>query len=409
MFRLASPCAAFLVVLSLFGARTAAQCPLPDQLDGGPCCTVASPKLPNFPNFTQDVLEICWRDCNVNGVIPYRARWKNLTVAPGTGIPCGERLMLLELLNPLGVLQWSGVIRFQYSRTWLEIDPAGAPLQVWRYLINGDLSPAVTTMAIPCPVPPCVAANNNRARFTGYVDYASSCAIAGNVFQEAWMLTHVCDAIDHFVGFPRGGAFHPDRSYTFVGPGAGFVPGPIQPAEGTPGSPFEAMRRRNLPPLGAVGPATCEFEERLNFNLLPIQQLCMCGVAAAPPQFQIANLTIFGACGSLVTTPGAPFLPGFVSMGLGSWTIPGIFPGVEVLRWNTGGYDYTDACTAAPRREVFFGATTIGGYPAFQLLAGGPGAPLPLTFIDQGNSLRVGFGTTMNVPYVSDHILNLNH
>lgn len=57
--------------------------------------------------------------------------------------------------------------------------------------------------------------------------------------------------------------------------------------------------------------------------------------------------------------------------------------------------------------------TTIGGYPATQLLAGGPAGPLPLTFIDQSNSITPppggGGGTIMNVPYVSDHFLNLNH
>ena len=67
---------------------------------------MASPKLPNFPNFNQDALEICWRDCNVSGTVPYRARWKNITVAPTTGVPCGERLMSLDLLNPAGVVQW---------------------------------------------------------------------------------------------------------------------------------------------------------------------------------------------------------------------------------------------------------------------------------------------------------------
>jgi hypothetical protein len=82
---------------------------------------------------------------------------------------------------------------------------------------------------------------------------------------------------------------------------------------------------------------------------------------------------------------------------------------MESLRWNAGGYDYLDPCLPLLRQEVFFGVTTLGGYPARQLLVGGPAGPLPLTFIDQSNSLAppVG-GTLMNMPYVSDHIINLN-
>jgi len=409
MFRLTSSAFALLLGALILGHGAAAQCPIPDQLDGGPCCLQAQPKLPTFPNFTQDALEVCWRDCNVNGTVNYRSKWKNITISGSAGLPCGERLMQLDLFDTSGILQWTGVIRFQYSRTWLELDNAGFPLQIWRFLVNGDLSTTAGTAAIPCPVPACMAANNNRARFTGYVDYALNCAIAPNFFQEAWMLTHVCDGVDHQLGFPRGGAFHPDRSYTFVGPRAGFVPGPIQPTEGTAASFFEAMRRRNLPVPGTTGPTTCDFEERLSFSLVPGAQFCLCGLPATP-QFLVANLTINGACGSTVTTPGGPLLPGYLSMGLGTWTIPGLFPGVEAVRWNAGQYDYVDACTGVVTREVFYGATTIGGYQAFQLLVGGPAGPLPLTFIDQGNSLRPpNSGLIMNVPYVSDHILNLNH
>jgi hypothetical protein len=126
----------------------------------------------------------------------------------------------------------------------------------------------------------------------------------------------------------------------------------------------------------------------------------------------LGNLTVMGVCGSSVTTPGAPFLPGYLSMAIGTWTIPGTYPGVERVRWNAGGYDYIDPCPpGVVRREVFFGVTTFDGYPANQILAGGVGGPLPLTFIDQSNSLMPpngAGGTIMNVPYVSDHILNLN-
>ena len=391
-------------VLQTFGH---AQCPSPDNLDGGPCCTITTPSLPFFKSFIQPALDICWRDCNVDTVIPLTARWKNVNTSPVPPSPCLAPMMTLDLFAPGGIA-WTGKLRRQYSRTWIEVDPGGTTYQVWRFLVNGDMTPTALAGPVPCPVPPCAPAFGGRVRFTGYLDYAKNCATG--IFHNAWMISHVCDPIDHNPGFPRGGMFHPDRSYTFVGPSAGFVPGPIQPIEGTPGSALEAVRRVNLPPPGATG-TTCEYEENISYSLMPIQQLCLCAAMfPATPQWLIANLMLAGACGTTITTPGGPFLPGFISMGIGSWTIPGTYPGVERLRWNAGGYDYGDPCIGTARREVFFGATTIDGWFALQLPSFGPGVPLPLTFIDQSNSLRLNPAVTvMNLPYFSDHFLNLNH
>jgi hypothetical protein len=115
-----------------------------------------------------------------------------------------------------------------------------------------------------------------------------------------------------------------------------------------------------------------------------------------------------GACGATLGLPGT-IVPAFVSMGVGSWTIPGVYPGVEDLRWNAGSYDETDPCTGVVRNTIFYGVTTLGGYPALSVTSGGAGAPLPLVFIDQGNSIRIGGGALANVPYKSDVVLNLNH
>ena len=397
--------------LFIWGGTAVAQCPVPDGMDGGPCCAVANLGVPYFPRFTQGALGICWLDCNVEQTLPYTAYWNNLKAIRIQGIPCGERRVRLDLWNAAGIA-WSGNLRLQYSRTWLEFDPSGSQLQVWRFLVNGDMSPAASLPA-PCPAPPCAAAFANKVRFTGYVDYAQNCTTGSAVYEHAWMLTHACDFIDHQAFFPRAGVFHPDRSYSFVGPAAGFVPGPVQPFEGIPGFPVasasEALRRRNLMAV----PATCSYEENVNVQLFAQQQFCQCGLPGTQ-QFLLARLNVFGSCGpSGATVTGGPFLPGYLSMGIGSWTIPGVFPGVEALRWNAGGYDYFDAgCGGLPfRQEVFFGVTTINGYPATQLLSGGPAGPLSLTFIDQSNSLLPpagAGGTTMNIPYVSDHILNLN-
>jgi hypothetical protein len=240
-------------------------------------------------------------------------------------------------------------------------------------------------------------------RYTGYVDYARNCS--SGAFENAWMLTHACDQIDHDPAFPRGGSFHPDRAYTFVGPAAGFVPGPVQPFEAG-GSPLESIRRWKVPVPGTTGPVTCEFEEPVVTAILnPLGQGCL--TSPGPGQYAFADLFVSAACGSAVSpTPGTV---SFLSMGIGSWTNPTVYPGIEVLRWSAGDYRWFDPCTGVQQSEVFFGVTTLGGFQADQHLSTGPGQPLPLSFIDQCNSILVpGSAVTRNIPFVSDHLISLN-
>src|SRR6185436_11117310 len=164
-----------------------------------------------YPKVTQGALDICWRDCGAAFSGPCTARWTPLKILGTTGSDCGYHTARLEIFSPAAVLTWSGNMRLLYSRTWLETDPAGTPIQVRRYLANGDLRPTTAAGPIPCPVPPCAPAFGNRVKFTGYIDYASSCNAAGGL-QIAWMLSHVCDFIDHAPGFPRAGVFHPGQS-----------------------------------------------------------------------------------------------------------------------------------------------------------------------------------------------------
>ena len=94
-------------------------------------------------------------------------------------------------------------------------------------------------------------------------------------------------------------------------------------------------------------------------------------------------------------------------MGIGMWNDPTQYPGVEILRWNAGGYDYRDPCTGVTAREVFYGVTTMRGFAPTQILATGLGSPMPTIFVDQGSSKQHG-ATIMNVSFISDHILNFN-
>lgn len=403
-----------------------AQCAQPDSLDGGPCCASATESAP-LHDFTQDSLQICWLDCGIEQVIACRAEW-NLeppeaprhrpTLPPGG---CEPRPAGFRLLDPSGGVQWEGNLLVQYSRTWLETDLTGADHQVWRFLVNGDLSPGASAGPPPCPLPPCIA-TMQRARFTGYIDMARACA--NGSFQFAWMLSHLCDSIDHHAGFPRAGVFHPERSYTFVGPAAGFVPGPLQPLEASGGSPFEAVRKLSWPSyMPGSGPpplrkiqVSCRSEEQSFHSLLPVRQSCPCTSSSGELQFTEGSLALTGACGTSIATPGGNRLPGFLSMGIGAWTDATQYPGEEVLRWNAGDYSRVDPCLGGGN-DIYFGVTTTGGWSGTQILSGGLGSPLPDTYVDQASTKRYQcFGLfvctpvpIMNVPYFSDFIINLNH
>ena len=391
-----------------FESVVAAQCPTPDGLSFGPCCTSVTPTLPRLQDFSHGAFQICWRDCDVDAFSSVTAEWRG----PGSIVPfggpffgalssCGDRLSGLTLTNAAGTVLWRGLMRLLYSRTWQETDASGGQVQVWRFLVNGDMIATSAAGLSPCPVPPCQAAFG-KVRFTGYIDYAETCS-TGNV-ETAWMLTHGCDLIDHAPNFPRSGFFHPNHSYTFVGPSAGFAICPIQPAE-SGSTTVGSVRRRKMPAPGTFGPILCEFREQIDAGLQLQQELCLCGGSPFSPfQWAISDLGLGAFCATSIFTPGGPFLPGFMSMGLGTWTDPTRYPGLETLRWSGGGYDYFDPCMGVTRQEVFFGVTTLGGYAASDVDFP---FPLPLTFVDQANSINNG-ATVMNVPFQSDHIISLN-
>ncbi len=397
------------VLVSLFTTLTlGAQCPVPDGMDGGPCCTEPLPDIRVFRRFQQTALDICWRDCGIEAIQTCTATFAtNLANPAGIAVSPCRNIQGFVVLSSGGGIKWVGRLNLYYSRTWLETDVAGNQVQVWRFLANGDLRATAAAGPIPCPVPPCAPAHGNRVRFTGYIDMAETCGLSPPKTEYAWMLTHACDPIDHAPGFPRAGVFHPERSYTFVGPAAGFVPGALQPTEAG-GAPATASRRLNLPIPGTVL-TTCAYEEPVNHNLSALAQLCLCGLPTGPQQWFLGDLVVGGTCGTFMTTPGGPFLPSFLSMGIGRWTNPAAYPGIERLRWNAGNYDDPDPCIGITFNRVYFGVSTFGGYPAFDILASGLTPPLAPTFIDQCSSIGTGATTLMNVPYLSDHILNLNH
>lgn len=392
----------FLSSLALSAALSVsagAQCFVPDNLDTGSACSGAQTNVPQR-GFGQQALGICFKDCNVDATANYTAKWgPTIPVAQGLAPitpSCGWYTASLNLYAG-NILVWKGTLHLSYSRTWIEMPLPGQQLQVWRFLVNGDLV-AQNPTAFPCGTPACAPFFNNKVRFTGYVDYAHDCGTTLN--EHAWMLTHACDSIDHAAGFPRSGVYHSNRYYSIVGPALGFVPGAGATMEMGPIGQ-ECIRKWDALAL----PARCTTEEPLLFgNINPNTTTCMCGTG--PSNWYEGQLQLAGGFGSTVT----PFFGSdpFRSFPVGQWTNPLTFPGVEELRWNCNEAQW-NPCTSASRQEYFFGVTTCGGFPAFTFNATTPPTLLPPNFIDQSNSvvLPANFATR-NRPYRSDHIVNLN-
>ena len=87
-----------------FSASLAAQCPTPDGLDGGPCCTRTQLVLPRFPPILQDAVDICWLDCDVENVLQCRMALGEPRPINQGNIKCGRFRAYLRFFDPTGVV-----------------------------------------------------------------------------------------------------------------------------------------------------------------------------------------------------------------------------------------------------------------------------------------------------------------
>jgi len=382
-----------------------AQC-VPDLLDTQPCCTLVTPNLPVIPPISQSARFVCFRDCSpqIN---------QNLCVDIGAPQPvivngpvCGVYLIQFKI-KTCGSNQvlWQGKMRAHYARNWLENDPGGNVYGVWRFLLNGDLKSTAFLLGSsagtnPNVVPAC------RASFGGiyvggYVDYAFDCNNA--TWTAAWTLNHDCDKIHHQAGSPRpapSSGFHPTRSFTFLGPGAGFVvdsattPTPVGPIGN------EALRRNDWSTI----PNICRGEEQVGGFLNQLGSFCTCsGSPAANAQYDLADVSTMGACGS---GSFASALGPYYQKRIGRWTSPAVFPGLEHLTLGMGDLDYSNACNLLVTTEFFEGVGTLGGFTATAYT----GTPLGRTFLDLGSSNRspTNMQRRAGVPHVTQFVMNLD-
>lgn len=396
-----------LLTVAVFGVGSAsAQCNMPDNLEG-PCCTAASVDLPIFPDTNDITRYVCWRNCAVNFNANVRVQTQHNSIA------CGYSLIRFDITNVGGSVDiWGGNLISTYSRTWMEISPTSTVpnTQVWRFLVNGDftIDPFIVTTygANTCVVPPSYF-TYNRILVTGYIDYAFNCDT--NTWSTAFALGHECDAFEHDNAFSdRPGTFGNLKTYNWVGPSAGFVLDPSLPvAEGDILN--DGMRDFDFTvPLPDICRAKQPVAQGAHFVS---SQFCRCtNDTTVPPQITVSRLSSVSLCNSSAASVTVDVWPGLLSKSIGSWTDPGVYPGVETLHLQQGFFQYTEGCAGDMFRYFCKGAHTQGGYETFKFV-GTSLVPVSDRFIDLGSAIPLSGDTStpaVGRRYISDRMMYLN-
>jgi hypothetical protein len=351
-----------------------------DGLAGAPCCTpVTAPVLPSglpsWPvsgSFSQDLLK-----CVVQGCSSVTSFTGQLTTSH---IPVpGTRDYALVIVNiasdPAGpAFGWNGTLFAKYARTWLEpVAGSAVDRQVWRYLLNGDLTPGAG--APPAPMPPHAAGDDTH--WFGHVDYACETTSTGQTWLMLLSLHHLNGCISHNALSARPyspglGFAHGNHSYHMVSPGSNYS---CSAAANPPDNGFTGESARSTP-LFPTSQVLGEGHLGTG-SLSTASTTCTC--VASTGSYERHNQTLSGTmtCGATVASFSsfgplpAPLPPtGFVSFPAMSGTgQPGTFPGNRDIWVHWGVLYFQDPCASSTvglwdpawdLLHIFHGVTTTG-------------------------------------------------
>lgn len=360
----------FALVLVLVAAAADAQFCSPDDGFSGPCCAPAAGALPAFPAMTLPGLGASLLECGVD------CAWSTSVAITPIPALCDYWLFDFAIVGatPFDPTIPSSLLFGKYARTWLELTPVG-PVQVWRFLVNGEVAYAPPAPVFPPPfckypfnaLPPFALPTH----FQGHLDYARHCQTGS--WEVAMALTHLCPFEAHaaFSAYPM--AIPPGvapRTYHFVAPdNFAFGPGP------SPEGPIIGDAQRSSLLVPGV-PYTCLAENPIVGGALTTSYCdCACAGPVGPATYHHQTLTATIAnCGAATTMTLIP-LPGFLPTGLrahmfGSWTVvPGaqLYPGAKHVGHYMGVAVMTDLCPGTSAAfgpiHAVTGVGTAGGYP----------------------------------------------
>ena len=413
---------ALVTVLPLSGQIV--PCPLGDDGFNTGCCITPLPNLPQFPTITETGLYGCIKDCALEAQFNYSVTIQHQWVL------CDYAVINITATPAAAIAPTLTTQQFaKYSRTFMEVDTTGVTRQVWRFLLNGDMVYGPTpASAVPCPVPPDVAAGI-PTHMNGSIDYICGPNTTTQPYKVRLNLNHWNGCWSHagFSTYPlAGAAAHTDRSYHLVAP-SNFVFAPVPDAQGPIVADAIRPSIMNWMPFNY----TCRSEETVQQGQLQtLNMYCgSCGPApaAAPPIFSDQNLSgvavCAGAAAPFSTVPIPGLMPGgMVTMAVGFWTPTTPIGTPTDLLIHIGFMQYTDLCTGDGPFHVVAGVTTRNfGAPA--LLFPNPAFPTNpgphAVSMDLGNVKILPLFPPYTLPsptpylgwgslYLSDLVFNLN-
>lgn len=366
-----------LISITALSYPTSGQCFTGADNLSGPCATPTAANLPAFPAVDIEGAAICWLGCD-----PELESCVIVSVSPPVQDACGSYTADLNVVDCFGAFPLlSGSLVMDYTRTWGESFTGSPPAdyQVYRFVVKIDVSAPVL---VPCTSPTCLV-SEPTAFYYGYLDYAFDCG-SGQA-QAALVLFHNCDWFIHHPKSTVPGTFHPDMSFAIVAPS-------------TPANPFVASEA--IPPTGPLVaeavrkvPQTsgglCTTEDSVSGTLIYGGSACLCP-AFSPTPMQLAGRFLLGM--GTCTCGGSPVLfqahntlpnglPWIYQMttSIGSWTTDVGYPGQERVWVDEVAIRYLDSCPDAGYGEIYYGASTAGGY-AVDL-------PLTQSFTDLASNL----------------------
>jgi hypothetical protein len=338
-----------------------------DGFSAGPGCSPAVGNLPAFPSMTVGGLGAVIADCGLESQFSTSASLTAVQVLDDYALIT----LTIDAQPAFSIVNQT--LAAKYARTWIEGPPVGWPIQVWRFLVNGDLvyAPGASGGAgNPIPLsalPP----YQLPVHFIGNVDFVKN--LGTGVWELAYTLTHFCPIESHAAFSQRPipeASQWPNRTYHFVGP-ANFVfdafPSPTGAIVG------ESSRRSTG--LASPGPYTVLNENVINWGGISNASTgCVGGNSpTATPRYTHQNLAFAQEFGPgqfqpVVNVPvGLPTIPtGLRGLGIGKFlALPGgQYPGEERVSAYLGVLDAPGPCSgiASPSLHAVTGIGTEGGF-----------------------------------------------
>lgn len=349
----------------------------------GACCVTPQINLPQFPGFTNLPTDAaCFTNC-----MPTQIFNEKITLTPPGQIFCDVYVLNVSFTGLVNIAP--SLVIMKYARTWEEIDPTGVNhRQVWRFLVNGDLSYIINTASTtPCPVPKTAMAGM-PVHFIGSIDYARNCQ--NGQFSVAYNFTHLCGDFMHSTLSPNP-IFpnpNPDHMYSFVGPSPFvFAPAAI------PAGAVIADSTRSVNWNFTVNPLQwdCKTEVPImNGQLQTVNQYCACfdptnpWINAWSQQQLVFSYGCAGAINLFTLIPWAPLLPtGLSTFSIGRYVgPPAQYPSGEALSLYVGISQAADPCANNFPVHIVTGIGTVGGDTALVHTGFAPAPIVTTQFLD---------------------------